>query len=93
MSWQASPDPRVTRYMLEMSGPAGDYRRFPQIATVGQDVPAMRQGEWIAVLRGFDNLGRRTLPISLTFTPVGLSAHPQPPRGALHHAARPDLRR
>ena len=79
LSWQVSPDPRVTRYLLELSGPAGDYRRFPQIATVGQDVPAMRQGEWMAVLRGFDNIGRRTLPITFTFTPVGLSAKPSPP--------------
>ena len=40
----------------------------------------MRQGEWFAILRGFDSLGRRTLPISLTFTPVGLSAKPLPPQ-------------
>jgi predicted phage tail protein len=79
MSWQASPDPRITSYVLEMSGPNGDYRRFVGVPNVAQDVPAMRQGEWLAVLRGFDSLGRRTLPISLDFIPVGLSAKPLPP--------------
>jgi hypothetical protein len=79
LSWQASPDPRVTRYMLELSGPAGDYRSYTQIATMAQDVPAMRQGEWVATLRGFDNIGRRTAVISYTFTPVGLTAKPMPP--------------
>jgi hypothetical protein len=79
MAWQASPDPRVTAYTLELSGPAGDYRNFPNIGTIGQDVPNMRQGEWLAVVRGFDNLGRRTLPILLTFTPIGLTAKPLPP--------------
>jgi predicted phage tail protein len=81
MSWQPPPDPRVVSYTLEMTGPGGDYRRFFQISTVAQDVPAMRQGEWLAVLRGFDALGRRTLPISLQFTPVGLSAKPLAPTG------------
>lgn len=79
VSWQASPDPRITRYMLELSGPAGDYRRFSQVATLAQDVPAMRPGQWLAVLRGFDNLGRSTLPISYSFTPIGLSAKPFAP--------------
>jgi predicted phage tail protein len=79
MSWQASPDPRVTRYMLELSGPAGDYRRFAQVATVAQDVPNMRQGEWLAVLRGFDNIGRRTVALTYNFTPVGLSEKPAAP--------------
>lgn len=79
MSWQASPDPRVTSYMLELSGPNGDYRRFANVTNVAQDVPAMRQGEWLAVLRGFDQLGRRTLPITLDFIPVGLTAKPLPP--------------
>src|SRR5439155_1464899 len=80
LSWQASPDPRVVAYTLELSGPGGDYRRFTNVANVAQDVPGMRQGEWFAILRGFDALGRRTLPISLTFIPVGLTAKPLPPQ-------------
>jgi predicted phage tail protein len=82
MSWAASPDPRVRHYTLELSGPGGDYRRFQQLVTVSQDVPAMRQGDWLAVLTGFDNLGRRTQPITYTFQPVGLTAKPQPPSAA-----------
>ena len=79
LSWQASPDPRVTRVQLEMSGPGGDYRRFRQVAGVSQDVPSMRQGEWLATIVGFDNIGRRSVPITYTFTPTGLSEKPLAP--------------
>jgi len=83
VSWQASPDPRVRNYMLELSGPAADYRRFAQVVGIAQDVPNMRQGQWLAVLTGFDNLGRRTQPITYSFTPIGLTAKPAEP-GALY---------
>jgi hypothetical protein len=79
MSWSASPDSRVSRYQLELSGPGGDYRRFSQIAGISQDVPAMRQGQWNALLVAFDNIGRRSQPVTYAFTPVGLSAKPLPP--------------
>lgn len=80
ITWQASTDPRITRYQLELSGPAGDYRRFNHVVGIGWDVPAMRQGTWIATLVGFDNLGRRTIPVAYTFTPTGLTARPLPPK-------------
>lgn len=79
VSWQASPDPRVRNYMLELMGPDADYRRFGKIVGVTQEVQAMRAGEWTATLGGFDNLGRRTPTITYKFTPVGLSAKPSPP--------------
>ena len=79
LSWQPSADPRVRHYTLELSGPAGDYRRFTHLATIAQDVPAMRQGQWLAVLVGFDNLGRRASQVTYNFTPIGLSATPLPP--------------
>ncbi|HKU98175.1 MAG TPA: phage tail protein [Vineibacter sp.] len=79
MSWSASVDARVTRYQLELSGPSGDYRRYSQIGGVAQEVPAMRQGQWLATLLAFDNIGRRTQPVTLSFTPIGLSVKPLPP--------------
>lgn len=79
LSWSASNDPRVQRYQVELSGPSGDYRRFSQISGVAQEVLSMRSGQWAAVLTAFDNIGRRTAPVTLTFIPVGLSALPLPP--------------
>jgi predicted phage tail protein len=79
LSWSASPDARVARYQLELSGPAGDYRRYSQIAGVIQDVPTMRQGPWQAVLIAFDNIGRRAQPVVYNFTPRGLLDLPLPP--------------
>jgi predicted phage tail protein len=78
LSWLASPDPRVVRYQLELAG-VGDIRRYANIAAVAQDVPSMRQGDWTATLTGFDNIGRRTLPVIYRFTPTGLSARPAAP--------------
>lgn len=79
LSWSASPDARIQSYQVELSGPGGDYRRFSDLGGVAQEVLAMRQGEWTAALLGFDNIGRRTQVVSLTFIPVGLTAVPQPP--------------
>lgn len=79
ISWSASPDARVTRYQMEMAGPGGDYRRYSHLAGVAQDVPAMRQGEWLVTLLGFDNIGRRSAIVRLTFTPVGLLEKPLTP--------------
>jgi len=79
LSWSASPDARVMRYQIEMSGPAGDYRRFGNVLGVLQDVQAMRQGEWLALVVAYDNLGRRSRPAALTFVPIGLSVKPLPP--------------
>jgi predicted phage tail protein len=78
ISWTPAPDPRVSRYQLEMSGPNGDYRRF-EVVGVAQEVPNMRQGQWQIVLRAFDNLGRKSQAVNFTFTPIGLSAKPLPP--------------
>ena len=79
MSWTASTDGRVTRYQLEMSGPNADHRIFRGINSVGQDVPLMRQGQWAATVTAFDNLGRASAPLTITFIPIGLSAVPLPP--------------
>lgn len=79
LSWTASPDPRIAHYQVELSGPAGDYRRYSPVVGVSVDVPAMRQGEWLVVIIAFDNLGRRALPLNLRFVPVGLSKKPDAP--------------
>jgi predicted phage tail protein len=79
MSWSASTDPRVQRYQLELSGPSGDYRKYSQVAGVSQEVLTMRQGTWLATIVAFDNIGRRSPAVQLTFTPVGLGAKPLPP--------------
>ena len=76
ISWTASRDPRVTRYQLELSGPNGDYRLYDTVAGISQEVPNMRQGQWTIVLKAFDSLGRSSVPISLSFVPIGLSARP-----------------
>jgi predicted phage tail protein len=81
VSWSSSTDARVAYYQLEMSGPNGDYRIFRQVVGVQQDVPLMRQGQWTATIRAFDNIGRRSSPITYTFLPTGLSAAPQAPAG------------
>ena len=80
MSWTASPDGRVTRYQLEMTGPNADFRTFRNINTVGQDVPLMRQGQWTATVTAYDNLGRASQPTTLTFIPIGLTERPLVPK-------------
>ena len=80
MSWTASPDARVTRYQLEMTGPNADFRRFRNLNSMGQDVPLMRQGQWTATVTAFDNLGRASQPITLSFLPIGLTERPQTPK-------------
>jgi len=79
VSWTGSPDGRVTRYQLEMSGPNADYRTFRNLNTVVQDVPLMRPGQWTVTVTAYDNLGHASAPITLTFTPIGLSARPLVP--------------
>jgi predicted phage tail protein len=79
ISWTPSTDPRVAYYQLEASGPKGDYRRFERIVGVTQDMLAMRQGQWTIVMKAFDNLGRASIPVTFTFSPIGLSAKPLPP--------------
>jgi predicted phage tail protein len=79
ISWSASIDPRVQNYMLEMAGPAGDYRQFNLVTGVAQEVLAMRQGPWHIVLSAFDGIGRRAIPVALDFTPIGLTERPLPP--------------
>ena len=79
MSWTPSPDGRVTRYQLEMTGPNADYRTFRNLGTVGQDVPLMRQGQWTATVTAYDNIGRASQPLTITFIPIGLSAPPLVP--------------
>jgi hypothetical protein len=79
LSWSASRDPRVSYYMIEMSGPHGDYRRFNQVTGVAWDVPLMREGTWTVQLRAFDNIGRASLRLVYTFVPIGLRKPPQPP--------------
>lgn len=78
-SWTASNDPRVSNYMIEMSGPRGEYRRFNLITGVTQDVPAMSQGPWKFTIRAFDNIGRRSAVVEYDFTPIGLLAKPLAP--------------
>jgi predicted phage tail protein len=79
ISWSASIDPRVANYILEMSGPSGDYRQFNRVTGVAQEVLAMRQGPWHIVVTAFDNLGRRAIPVVLDFIPIGLTEKPLPP--------------
>jgi predicted phage tail protein len=79
ISWTASHDPRVSNYMLEMSGPRGEYRKFALVSGVTQDVPAMSQGPWQVLIRAFDNIGRRSAIVEYDFTPVGLTAKPLAP--------------
>jgi len=79
ISWTASDDPRVSRYQLEMASSLGDYRKYMHVQGVSQDVLSMKGATWTAVIMAFDNIGRRSLPVSMTFTPIGLSARPQVP--------------
>ena len=81
LSWTASTDPRVSNYQVELSGPGGDYRRFPLVTGVSLEVVAMKQGAWLETITAFDNIGRRAAPVQLSFTPIGLSAKPLPPSG------------
>lgn len=79
LSWTPAKDPRVQRYQLELSGPGADYRRVDQLGVMSWEFPAMREGEWTAVLIGFDNLGRRTPSVRYVFTPVGRTVKPAAP--------------
>ena len=79
LSWLPSSDPRITHYQIELQGPADDTRIYRRVFGVSQEVLAMRQGVWTVFLSGYDQLGRRSQTVVLTFTPIGLTEPPLPP--------------
>ena len=85
ISWQASSDPRVAFYVLELSGPNYDNRQFRNIAGTTQDVAALRQGTWIINVTAVDNLGRLSIALSESYTTIGLTAKPLPPIALYGH--------
>jgi predicted phage tail protein len=79
LSWTPSTDSRVAYYMVELKGPADDYRKYGQIVGTSVDVALMRSGIWEVMLTAVDNLGRRSIPLSGSFNTVGLTAKPTAP--------------
>lgn len=86
LSWEASTDGRVASYTVDMTGPAGDARRYDNVRGVSIDVPVMRSGNWTAYVTANDNIGRRAIPLIMTFNTIGLTEKPLPPVALYAHA-------
>lgn len=60
VSWQASPDPRITFYQAQFRRPGGNFEPLGEGSDLSRVVRGSEPGEWTFRVRALDSTGRKT---------------------------------